>query len=1337
MTDILSKFKSSVYTILHKVGEGGFGEVYKAINNNTRQTVAIKFLTLNPDFDDNKRRRYIERFERETLLGSKLQHPHIVRLLDKGKCGDDIIYAVFEFIEGVSLKERLAESGPLAPADAAEVMAQVLDALAHAHDRGVVHRDIKPANIILTETGAKIHAKILDFGIGALVNEARQLDYKSITLTQETLGTPSYTAPEQLRGEPPTPKTDLYVWGLVFIECLTGQPAVSGPSLAAVFQKQLNPENIPLPPAIAGHPIAAILRRSLNKKVHERASSAQELFVAISKLNFSSLVGCLTPQKQNDSSTPYDETSIFGSSPPNSSKVERKQITVLSIILNLTTDIDLPEPDVATALLNDQLSQCVDIAIRYGAAHVGTLGDTLRFYFGYPTSSDNDSRLCARAALDIISQLNNRNSVLQNSQGLRTNAHIGIHSGMLTLFADSIPEGETANIAMALARRAEPNQILCSDVTYQLLTNHIDFDEKGSIQLGVEANATPVFALTGERQSEAYGFLRLNRKNHFYVGRETELNQLHTLNIIGSRKNAYVFGEAGVGKSRLLHEYRASLKGLTQYIGQCLPEYANNALYPILKIVNEKYAIKAVSEPQVILSFQQSLEGASDVTLQSAMPVLCAWFGFSIPQQFAGLPPAQDIKNILFCALSRLLTHKQTTEKSHQTLFILEDLHWADPTTLEFLCFFATHSACSSEKTRLIGTSRTPPNESLQAVFKTTIELTKFGSTEVKAFTNILLDGRNASDGVIAFIENNTDGVPLFIEELVAMLKRRSLVSEINGRIDFTSGSSPIEVPNTLRDLLQDKLDSLKRAKPTAQLAATFGRDFYYDSLLAASEESEESLLNNLEEMVNAELVFKHRKTTLDAYTFKHALVQQSVYQSMIDSRRVLNHQKVANALERLTSTGNKQNTGKIANHYAKGELFSKAVQLGALSAQEQSTRAAHRESIAAGLEVIDWASSLPSRLDQIQAELTTYEIILPPAMAFYGYGSSQVADWSQKINLLVEELKTLAVSDDQNQYEELLKKTRWIKLINMHFSANRVEVIRYGIQCLDSFKNDEKMKMLALGPLGQAYQVEGMFNESIDCFEEAHEIFNRNPSLYQSTHSTYGFDAESSHCIVSLSYLHVGRISDAIKTSEMAIEQSLNKNANAIVIAYNMSALNYFLMRDFQKVIDIRNAYYHKHHDKNNKVLFSIFLDIMYLVASGQLKEAKSTLVDFRNSDTAFATGWYFPMLAREILKSGDIATTREALSIIELSFETSTKSNEHGAMPLIYHALGETEYQLAQLTGQLHASQQLTSIYLKLNKAISIAKEQGASYFENESQGLLQRIESETKKSPVTVLA
>lgn len=129
ISSVESRFHSDNYELIEKIGEGGFGQIYKAKQLNTNQLVAIKFLTLSNEFDSAKRRRYIERFERETLLCSRLQHPNVVRLLDKGICDDGLLYAVFEYVDGKSLKQVLTESGALAPVEAGMVMGQVLDAL--------------------------------------------------------------------------------------------------------------------------------------------------------------------------------------------------------------------------------------------------------------------------------------------------------------------------------------------------------------------------------------------------------------------------------------------------------------------------------------------------------------------------------------------------------------------------------------------------------------------------------------------------------------------------------------------------------------------------------------------------------------------------------------------------------------------------------------------------------------------------------------------------------------------------------------------------------------------------------------------------------------------------------------------------------------------------------------------------------------------------------------------------------------------------------------------------------------------------------------------------------
>ena len=214
---IYEQFASTQYQLLHKTGEGGFGKVFKAIQTNTGQAVAIKFLAIESHCDEQQKKRYIERFKRETALSSQLQHPNIVRLLDKGQINDNLLYGVFEYVEGQSLREHLIQEGALNAVDAKEVMLQVLDALVHAHQNGIVHRDIKPANILI---GDADRVWVADFGLA----RSHRSD-STLTRTGAILGTPAYMSPEQARSEDEEigPTSDVYSLGATLYAALTGR----------------------------------------------------------------------------------------------------------------------------------------------------------------------------------------------------------------------------------------------------------------------------------------------------------------------------------------------------------------------------------------------------------------------------------------------------------------------------------------------------------------------------------------------------------------------------------------------------------------------------------------------------------------------------------------------------------------------------------------------------------------------------------------------------------------------------------------------------------------------------------------------------------------------------------------------------------------------------------------------------------------------------------------------------------------------------------------------------------------------------------------------------------
>jgi len=1016
--DVFAKqFNSSAYQLLEKVGEGGFGHVYRAKQITTGQIVAIKFLSLSPEFDDAKKARYIERFERETLLGSRLQHPNIVRLLDKGSC-EDLLYAVFEYVDGKTLKQTLAESGPLAPVEAANVMRQVLDALAHAHQQGVIHRDIKPANIMLITSGAKTHAKVLDFGIGTLVNEARLQDYKSITLTQETLGTPSYSAPEQLRGEPPTLKTDLYVWGLVFIECLTGQPAISGGSLAAVFHKQLSQSNVPLPAAIVGHPISALLRRVLQKKSHERSVDAQTLYNELTQINFSNLVGDMGTAIEAKArqalpllSADFDETVINNKAAYRTALTERKQITVLSINLCVHAVADaMIDLEVVDTLHRDQKNQCLDIAIRYGAHHVGTLGDTLLFYFGYPTASDNDSRLSARSALDIISSLHKRNALLKSSQGIELDARIGMHTGLMTCYADATPQGNTANIAMQLARLAGKGKILCSDLSQKILQTYIEFEPAQSSVLGVNKTTSALFNLTAERHVEAFGFLRGTQNNPAFIGREHELKQLtallnnRTSEDESKNKLAHVYGEAGIGKSRLLFELRNSAQLMLHYVAQCLPEHQNNALYPILNIIKYKYSLDALAPEIGLQKLRDEIVKLAQVEELDAIPVLCSWLGLPLPEDMPTLALSPDKqKQVLFETLITLLVCQDRLTVPQANLFIFEDMHWADPTSIEFIACLSSDKRFTASKHLFISTSRQPLPVSLHESGFELLKLDKLSNESTRTFVRILFDKENVSANLLDIVVNRTDGIPLFIEELVNMLKQKGLVQKLNGLFDFTSADKLSEVPSSLRDSLQQKLDTLVHAKESAQLAATIGREFDYDLLVAASNHSEPQVQNDLNELIDAGLIYQLRKVSGDSYIFKHALVKDVTYESMMNDRKKTLHNKIADILCNTFAGFSEKNPEILFHHYKEAVKYTSAIYFGLNAGKKALEKFNNEEAINYSEKVQELLSILP--VNEHNAErIKINNIYIQALMAKEGWASERVKKQINHSQKLLEE---------------------------------------------------------------------------------------------------------------------------------------------------------------------------------------------------------------------------------------------------------------------------------------------------------------------------------------------
>ncbi|MFT5807402.1 MAG: hypothetical protein ACI9LG_001693, partial [Moritella dasanensis] len=519
---------------------------------------------------------------------------------------------------------------------------------------------------------------------------------------------------------------------------------------------------------------------------------------------------------------------------------------------------------------------------------------------------------------------------LKNSQGLISHIQMGLQIGLMLSLDNSLPEGKAAHDAMSLCRQAKFGQILCSDKVKSILESYINFealaqhDRIDSTQFN-KPNA--LYSLVGERQSEAFGFLRRTQKHWAFVGRETELSQLENMlvqvkpndtnkkHLVDQNKPlapvvklAHIHGEAGIGKSRIVFELRTRAPHRDCLVAQCLPEHQNNALYPILNLLKFKYSLVGLSDKLSLMYLRNAIELTSlnHEEQTQGLLVLAAWLNFDIDgidegeESLSNLSPALQ-KQRLFAVLCHLFcqtNYQMIDNESKPYLYIFEDLHWSDPTSQEFIqCLIQSHEFKRGQHA-WINTSRQPLPEALADIPFITIMVDKLEKSQTQAFINLLFDGQTLATGLNDLILERTDGIPLFIEELVSSLKNQNLIHKVNGIFDFIDHETQSQVPITLRDSLQQRLDGLSFAKDTAQLAATIGRTFDYDLLVATSSKDEAQIQSDLDELIKAELVFQQRKIDGDSYIFKHALVRDAAYESQTHNLLTESHRKLVSILE-------------------------------------------------------------------------------------------------------------------------------------------------------------------------------------------------------------------------------------------------------------------------------------------------------------------------------------------------------------------------------------------------------------------------------------------------------
>jgi TOMM system kinase/cyclase fusion protein len=1095
------------YVITSELGEGGFGTVHKARQLATGQMVAIKLMRPPTHGDAATAERRQARFQREMRLCAQLHHPNIVRLIDSGQTREGAFYSVFEFVPGRTLAQLLAEEGPLAPQEARHLMLQVLDALGCAHAAGVVHRDLKPRNIMVIPTGLRRNALVLDFGIGALTQSVQGEDYAKLTHSEESLGTPGYAAPEQLRGLEPVPQADLFSWGIVFLECLTGKPVFAGGSLSDLLYKQLGPDPIPLPPALEGHPLGDLLRQVLQKDVAQRTITAADVLRQLEACELQGLSrqGFLEGARAGASSeSPADEVR----SQPGEWHLEeeRRQVTLLCCSLGVSAVNGRPQdPEEVDELLRQGQELCAGIARRFRGQLTAALGNLVMLSFGHPRAGEDGAFRAARAALALIGEVRTRGEQLAAQRGLCLEISVGAHTGLVVsgsgrTGAAAHVIGVTPHIAARLSTLTRPGTIAATADTQRLLRAAFDFDDEGQHSLDGLGDAIPVFRLHEERRGtdSAQGS---RAQEPPLVGRKQELElllQRWERARSGAGQSSLVTGEPGIGKSRLMRELSAQLRSKPHswLECRCSPDTVNVALHPIIELLGRLFELDAKQLPSARTGKLEAMLLRYGCKPAEALPLFAPLLSVPLGERYPPLDVSPERRKAL--QLNAILSLVFELAEQTPVTFLIEDLHWADPTTLELLAMLVKEAP--SAHVHALFTARPEFVPSFPTTGMLQVHLNRLEREEVERLMTGISKSETLPQAMREQILSRTDGVPLFVEELTRMVVEAGALGRPGDEGGPATPLAAIEIPGTLRDSLMARLDRLGRAKETAQIAAALGREFTFEVLAAVSPHGDAAVREDLDRLVAAELVYRKRRLREQSYLFKHALIRDAAYESLPKRSRQKVHALIAKALEERFPQIVEARPDLLAHHHAAADQKQRAIGYAQKAASAALQRSAHAEAIGHTRQALGWLDSFEAPRERAEVELGLNSLLTMGLMSSQGYGSHAVALTVQRSQELI----------DQLGESPHTVPTSWALFMYHHLQNHREQArsLAERLLALARRTGNVSQEVATLPILGQCFYIEGRLEESRAVLRQAVALYD--PGRDRAHAFMYGLDSRA-----------------------------------------------------------------------------------------------------------------------------------------------------------------------------------------------------------------------------------
>lgn len=634
-------------------------------------------------------------------------------------------------------------------------------------------------------------------------------------------------------------------------------------------------------------------------------------------------------------------------------EAERRQLTVMFVDLVGSTELSgRLDPEDMRDVMRRYQDAVAGAVTRYGGHVAKYLGDGVLAYFGWPRAHEDQAERAVRAGLDATLAVGSLK--LEGSNGL--SARAGIATGEVVI-GDLVGEvgretgavtGETPNLAARLQGIGKPGHIVVSDITRRLIGETFELYDLGAHELKGFTEPVPAWRVVGESPAECRFESGYTERLMPVVGREHEiallLDRWHQARC-GEGQVVLLSGEAGIGKSRIAQttRERVAQEPHTRLRYQCAPYFRSTALYPFVRQMELAAGFTSEDDTEAKLDKIENLLARSTEAMTEVAPLIATILSVPTGDRY---PPVKFTSQRWREKTLEALTDQLLGLAARQPVFVIfEDAQWADPTTLDTLEQMI--DGLQRSAVLLVITFRPdfePPWRGHTHV--TTLTLNRLTRDQCAAMVDICAGGKTLPSEVLHQIVARTDGVPLFVEELTKTVLESGLLREAGDRFALCGPLPPMAIPSTLRDSLMARLDRVPAAREVAQEAAVIGREFSYGLLAAILAMGEDRLRDILEQLVEFELIFCRGTPPHATYTFKHTLVQEAAYESLLKAKREMLHDRIATALQRRFPSVAETHPEILAHHYTRSGKIETAIPCWRSAGERASERAADREAI-------------------------------------------------------------------------------------------------------------------------------------------------------------------------------------------------------------------------------------------------------------------------------------------------------------------------------------------------------------------------------------------------------